>query len=129
MAQTTKSANQDAQSGGSFKITSGANELSKSPIDCVELCTKVPKSPAWTFFISAPRLIMLPQRVIKIWFTTSPKTEGMKKMPSNAALAITRHFTSAETACDSSASSRIQTTLPTKIALASERLFTNQPAP
>src|SRR5258707_13066390 len=73
--------------------------------------------------------MMLPQRVWKRPLTTSAKIDGIKNKPNNAALAITRHFTSEEMACESNASNKMPTTLLTKIAAASERLPPSQPKP
>src|ERR1051325_8703955 len=126
--QIRNNMNHDAQSGGSFITISRATLPSKS-VTCPVVRTNVPNSPAETFFISAPRLMMLPQRVKNNWLTTSPNTEGMKNIPNRAALATTRHLTSAEMAWDNSANSKIHTTLPTKIAPARYKLSANQPAP
>ena len=66
---------------------------------------------------------------LKTKLMNSAKTEGMKKSPRIAALAITLHFTNAETACEINASKSSQTTLPMKIALAIHRLSFNQVNP
>jgi hypothetical protein len=42
----------------------------------------------------------------------------MKNTPSNVALATTRHFTTADIACEIRANKRIQTKLPIRIAFA-----------
>src|ERR1700754_701641 len=59
----------------------------------------------------------------------SPKTEGIRNIPSSIPLATTRHFTRAEIACERSARIRIQTTLPMKIAVAIHKLDLNHSNP
>src|SRR5688572_25553682 len=121
---------QEAQSGGSIKSISRTT-LSSQSVICIlpDTRSNVPKSPAVTLFISPPRLTMCPQRVRKTKLMNSPNTEGIKNSPNIAALATTRHFTSAEIVCDNSASNSIQTTLPMTIALAIQRFALNQANP
>src|SRR5918996_502730 len=59
----------------------------------------------------------------------SPNTDGMKNRPSSAALATTRHLTSAEIVCVSNASKIIQTRLAISIAYAIQRLALNHANP
>src|SRR6266516_1868938 len=128
MAQITKSAAHEHHNGGSFMTISRTTWPSMSVMRPV-VRTNVPNNPAETFFVNAPRLMRLPQRVIKIWLITSPNIDGINNSPSSAALATTRHLTRADTAWESSASNRIQTKLERKIALAIQILLTNQLAP
>src|SRR3979409_1888125 len=79
--------------------------------------------------MSAGGLIMSAHRVKKRLLTASAKTEGIKNSPSKAALAMTRHLTTADIACERSARIRIHTTFNMRIAPAIERLSTNQRAP
>src|SRR5713101_6804623 len=128
IAESKKSANQQNQSGGSFKITSLATRPSKS-VMCPAVPTKVPNNPAVTFRRNASMLMMCPHLVVKIWFMISANPEGIKYKPISAALAAMRHLTQAEIVCESSASISIHVTLARKIALAIQRLSANQLKP
>src|SRR5437867_12540045 len=129
MAQTRKSMPQHIHNGGYFKTISRTVPSKSSRRIVPDVRTKVPKSPAEIFLISAPKLTRLPQRVRNTTLMNSPNTDGIKKSPRIAALATTRHFTNAEIACEISASKSIHTTLPIKIALANQRFSPNQVNP
>src|SRR6185369_2351832 len=60
---------------------------------------------------------------------TDPNTDGINTIPSIAALATMRHFSSAETVCDNSASNNTQTSPAITIELPIHRLALNHVSP
>src|ERR1051326_4927398 len=90
----------------------------------------VPNKPEVTWYIKPNRLIRSPNLVWKrMLFKTDPNTEGIKTMPSIAALATMRHFNNAETVCDNNASRSTHTIPAITIELASHKLALNHVKP
>src|ERR1043166_9606796 len=90
----------------------------------------VPNRPEVTWPIKANRLMRSPNLVWKrMLMKTDPNTEGIKTMPSIAALASMRHFNNAETVCDNNASRSTHTIPAITIELASHKLALNHVKP